>query len=34
MLANLTDDWKEISSTLSYPLNISEEDRKKHNEKK
>ena len=33
MLANLTDDWKEIPSTLNHPLNISEEDRKKHNEK-
>ena len=33
MLANLTDDWKAISSTLNYPLNISEEDRKKHDEK-
>ena len=33
MLTNLTDDWKEISCTLDYPLNISEEDRKKHNEK-
>ena len=33
MLTNLTDDWKQISSTLNYPLNISEEDRKKHNEK-
>ena len=28
MLINLTDDWKEISSTLNYPLNIPEEDRK------
>ena len=33
MLSNLTDDWKEISSTLNHPLNISEEDMKKHNEK-
>ena len=33
MLANLTDDWKEISSTLNYLLNISGENRKKHNEK-
>ena len=33
MLANLTDDWKEISSALNYPLNICEEDRKKHTEK-
>ena len=33
ILAYLTDDWKEISYTLNYPLNISEENRKKHNEK-
>ena len=33
MLTNLTDDWQQISSTLNYPLNISEEDRKKHSEK-
>ena len=33
MLANLTDDWKELSPTLNYPLSISEENRKKHNGK-
>ena len=33
MLANLTDDWNEITSTLNYPINFSEEDKKDHNEK-
>ena len=34
MLTNLTNDWKEISSTLNFPINFSQEDKKIHAEKK
>ena len=34
MLTSLTNDWNTISSTLKYPINFSEEDRKRHNEAK
>ena len=30
MLANLSNDWSNISSTLNYPINFSEEDQARH----